>query len=97
MEIAHDGFAAIEAAKAFSPDIILLDLGLPGLDGFQVAQTLRADPRFRQTRLIAVSGYGQSEDRKRSEVAGFDHHLVKPVDFAALCATIFGGSAKRSE
>jgi PAS domain S-box-containing protein len=84
VEIARDGLAALESARAFKPDVILLDLGLPGLDGFKVAQKLRAEGESRNVRLIAISGYGQAEDRRRTKEAGFDHHLVKPVDFQAL-------------
>jgi PAS domain S-box-containing protein len=87
---AHDGPAALEAARAFSPDVILLDIGLPGLDGYRVAEALRREPAFANVRLIAVSGYGQAEDCKRAEAAGFDLHLVKPVDFAALVSALAG-------
>jgi PAS domain S-box-containing protein len=86
--LAHDGFAAIEAARSFSPDVVLLDLGLPGLDGYRVAQTLRGESSFAQVRFIAFSGYGQPEDRRRTREAGFDHHLVKPVKFQALLSAI---------
>ena len=80
----HDGAAALESAEAFRPQVVLLDIGLPGLDGYEVARRLRADPKHTCPRLIAVSGYGQTADRDRSKQAGFDHHLVKPVDFNAL-------------
>jgi CheY-like chemotaxis protein len=66
----------------------LIDLGLPGLDGYGVARTLRASPASQATRLIAVTGYGQSEDRRRSKEAGFDAHLVKPVSPSALSSLI---------
>jgi PAS domain S-box-containing protein len=77
---AHSGPAALEAAAAFRPDVILLDIGLPGLDGYQVAQRLREDPILKDVILIAASGYGQEEDLRRSKEAGIDRHLVKPVD-----------------
>lgn len=77
---AHSGPAALEAAAAHRPHAIVLDIGLPGLDGYQVAQRLRQDPAMEDVVLIAASGYGQEEDRRRSREAGFDHHLVKPVD-----------------
>jgi signal transduction histidine kinase/DNA-binding response OmpR family regulator len=82
--VAHDGPAAIAMAKSFRPDVILLDIGLPGMNGFEVARALKAAPETTGCVLIAVSGYGQAEDQQRSREVGFDHHLVKPADFAAL-------------
>jgi two-component system CheB/CheR fusion protein len=76
--------AALESAEAFRPDVVLLDIGLPGIDGYEVARRLRNDALHADTRLIAISGYGQVQDRERSREAGFDHHLVKPVDFQSL-------------
>jgi CheY-like chemotaxis protein len=86
----YDGPSALEAAREFKPNVILLDIGLPGLDGYRVAEALRREPAFSQVRLVAVSGYGQLEDRNRAKAAGFDHHLVKPVDFAELTTFIAG-------
>ena len=86
--MAHDGFAALKAAKSFKPEVIVLDLGLPGLDGYQVAETLRGDSNFVRTRLIALSGYGQPQDLIRSKEAGFDLHLVKPVNFETLASAV---------
>ncbi len=80
VRIAHSGPAALEATAAHRPDVIVLDIGLPGLDGYQVAQRLRQDPAMKGVMLIAASGYGQESDRRRAREAGFDHHLVKPVD-----------------
>jgi CheY-like chemotaxis protein len=77
---AYDGRAATGAALADRPDVVVLDLGLPGLDGYEVARRLRVAPGLEKVRLIAVSGYGRDEDRARSRAAGFDHHLLKPVD-----------------
>jgi CheY-like chemotaxis protein len=82
--VAHDGPAAIAIANSFRPDVILLDIGLPGMNGFEVARALKAAPETTGCVLIAVSGYGQAEDQRRSREVGFDHHLVKPADFAAL-------------
>jgi two-component system CheB/CheR fusion protein len=79
VQVAHDGFEAVEAARRDKPDVILLDIGLPGRDGYEVAEILRADPQFAQTKIIAVTGYGKDEDRQRSKAAGMDHHLTKPV------------------
>jgi CheY-like chemotaxis protein len=82
--IAYSGLDALERAREFQPQIVLCDLGLPGMDGFQVARELRRDPATAGVRLIAISGYGQEEDQRRSREAGFDLHLTKPVDFAQL-------------
>jgi signal transduction histidine kinase len=84
VRIVHDGAAAVAAAREFDPEVVLLDIGLPGMDGYAVATALRADSSLSGVRLIAVSGYGQPEDRRRARDAGFDHHLVKPIEPAAL-------------
>src|SRR4051812_33168956 len=84
---AHDGPSAVEAARSHRPDYVLLDIGLPGMSGYEVAKRLREDG-FLDTVIIAVSGYGQEEDRRRSKLAGFDHHLVKPLDHDALLQLI---------
>jgi CheY-like chemotaxis protein/anti-sigma regulatory factor (Ser/Thr protein kinase) len=81
---AHDGFAALEAARQFRPTAVLLDIGLPGMNGYAVARELRQMPEAREAVLIAQTGWGQEDDRRRSTEAGFDAHLVKPVDSAAL-------------
>ena len=89
--VAHDGHAALEMARSFGPDVVLLDLGLPGIDGYRVAKILRSEARFAKVRFIALSGYGQPEDRNRSREAGFNHHLVKPVAFKALLSILSAG------
>jgi signal transduction histidine kinase/ActR/RegA family two-component response regulator len=76
----YDGVSTLAVAESFRPDVILLDIGLPGMDGYAVARAIRAHPALRSTRLIAVTGYGQGTDRERSLAAGFDQHLTKPVD-----------------
>jgi PAS domain S-box-containing protein len=86
VEVASSGAAALEAARTFRPDAMLLDIGLPTIDGYEVARRLRSDPSFAATRLIALTGYGQQADRERAYAAGFQHHLVKPVDFTQLLA-----------
>jgi signal transduction histidine kinase len=78
--LAHTGPEGVAAAKAMRPDVVLCDIGLPGMDGFTVADTLRRSPETAEARLIAVTGYGEEEDRRRALAAGFDIHLVKPVD-----------------
>jgi PAS domain S-box-containing protein len=77
--VAHDGFAAVAAARAAVFDVVLLDVGLPGIDGYEVARRLREQPG-RPPVVVAVTGYGRQEDRERAAAAGFDHHLVKPVE-----------------
>ena len=89
---AHDGVAALVQAGELAPEVVLLDIGLPGMDGYEVARRLRADPSSRRVQIIAISGYGQDQDRVRSREAGFDHHLVKPVDVDALLGLIAQGA-----
>jgi signal transduction histidine kinase/integral membrane sensor domain MASE1/CheY-like chemotaxis protein len=89
--VAHDGHAALEAADRHRPDVVLLDIGLPGMDGYEVARRLRQEYGLSSALLIAVTGYGQEEDRRRSREASIDHHLVKPVD-PALLARLLGGA-----
>lgn len=84
VRIAHDGPGALEQANEHLPDVILLDLGLPGMNGYEVAQRIRRQPALRTTILIAMTGYGDEEYRRLSTEAGFDHHLVKPADFAKV-------------
>jgi CheY-like chemotaxis protein/two-component sensor histidine kinase len=82
--IAYDGFTAVEAAATFRPEVILLDIGLPDLNGFDTARRIREQPWGKNIVLLALTGWGQEEDRRKSKDAGFDHHMVKPVDHAAL-------------
>ncbi len=84
VHVARDGPQALETARAVRPEVVLLDLALPGLDGYEVAAQLRGHPELRRARLVAVTGYGRDEDRRRTRAAGFDEHLVKPVDLADL-------------
>ncbi len=81
---AHDGARALELAAKFRPDVILLDIGLPGMDGYEVARRIRSLPGLESTVLVALTGYGSTEDRQHSENAGFHAHLVKPVDLDEL-------------
>jgi len=84
VRMAHDGPAALVAAAGFRPELVLLDIGLPGMSGFEVARRLRQAPGPDAPVVIAVSGYGTAEDRRRSQEAGFDAHWVKPVELDVL-------------
>ena len=77
--LAHDGPAAVAAARDYRPEVVLLDIGLPGMDGFAVATELRKEGTAGRM-LVALTGYGEQQDRDRAQKAGFDHHLVKPID-----------------
>jgi signal transduction histidine kinase/ActR/RegA family two-component response regulator len=79
VRVVDDGYAALETAQAFRPELVLLDIGLPGIDGYEVAMRLRKMPDGDKFFIVAVTGYGQEEDRRRSQEAGFDEHLLKPV------------------
>ena len=81
---AHEGNGALRAAQEFKPEIIFMDIGLPGLSGHEVASRMRRDLGMTETYIVALSGYGSEEDRRKSFYAGFDSHLVKPLDPAAL-------------
>ncbi len=86
--LAFDGSSAVSLAAEHSPDVVVLDIGLPGMDGYQVARTLRGLPQTSDSLLIALTGYGQEQDRQRSKAAGFSQHLVKPVDVESLLQAI---------
>jgi signal transduction histidine kinase/ActR/RegA family two-component response regulator len=89
---AHDGIEALEAAERIRPDVVLLDLGLPRLDGFGACRRLREQSWGKSILLVAITGWGQDIDRLKSNEAGFDHHLVKPIDSRALAALVNDGS-----
>ena len=82
--MAHDGAQAIELAKAFQPDVAFLDLGMPKVDGYEAARSIREQPWGRQILLVALTGWGQEDDKRRTREAGFDAHVVKPIEFSAL-------------
>jgi len=84
VKVAYDGESALEMATAQPPDVLFLDLGLPGMSGHQLARRLRAEPQGARVRIVALTGWGHSADRERSARAGIDHHLVKPPDLAVL-------------
>jgi CheY-like chemotaxis protein len=81
---AHDGPSGVEAALAYRPDVALLDIGLPGLNGYEVAKRIRQEPTLQNAVLVALTGYGQETDREISRQAGFNHHMVKPANFDKL-------------
>jgi CheY-like chemotaxis protein len=91
---AHDGIEALDEVMRFEPTVVILDIGMPGMNGYKVAAALRE--RNPDLLLIAVTGWGQEEDRHRSKAAGFDHHLVKPVDFAVLTKLLESPAARRT-
>ena len=84
VRIVHDGPSALDAVRDFRPDVAFLDIGMPGLTGYEVAQAVRAEPWGREVKLIAVTGWGQPDDRMRARTAGFDRHLIKPIDPAEV-------------
>jgi len=84
VEMAHSGRDGLDKARTFVPDVVLCDIGLPGLDGYEIARQLRADTRMRGTLLVAVSGYAAEDDRLRAAEAGFDRHLGKPLTMERL-------------
>jgi signal transduction histidine kinase/CheY-like chemotaxis protein len=86
VRISHNGPAGLTEAAAFHPEVVLLDIGLPGMDGYEVARRLQEQPDLPRPLLVAVTGYGQDEAVRRSRAAGFDHHIVKPADPAALAS-----------
>jgi signal transduction histidine kinase/CheY-like chemotaxis protein len=84
----YNGVAAVAAAEAETPDVIIMDIGMPGMDGYDAARTIRSQANGRDMKLIALTGWGQSTDKKRATEAGFNHHLVKPVDYATLMSCL---------
>jgi signal transduction histidine kinase len=96
VNVAHSGQAALQLAAQCNPDVILLDIGMPGMNGYEVAKHLRSLPAFADTLLIAVTGYGRASDVKQTESAGFDHHLVKPIDYDKLQSLLEARSSRRA-
>jgi CheY-like chemotaxis protein len=82
--LAHDGTTALDLAERLKPDVVVLDIGMPALNGYQVAERIRAAAWGRRMVLIAVTGWGQESDKRKAQTAGFDHHLTKPMDPAEL-------------
>jgi CheY-like chemotaxis protein len=92
-EVAYAGAEALSKARGFHPDVVLLDIGLPVMNGYEVCRALRREPHQGTIRIVALTGWGQERDRQRATEAGFDGHLVKPVDPAALAALLMAGPA----
>ena len=90
VDFAINGYVAIDVAERFRPHVVLLDLGLPGLDGYDVCKWLKRHPGLEQTRVIAVTGYGSEADRERARAAGCEHHLTKPYDPQQLLSLVRG-------
>lgn len=90
VHVAADGLEAVEAAKSLEPDVILLDIGLPKLNGYEAARRIQEQHKEKHIVLVAVTGWGQEEDRRRSREAGFDTHMVKPLDFDKLKKLLAG-------
>ena len=88
VEVVHDGATALDSVERFHPALVLLDIGMPGMDGYEVARRIRARPALQGIQLVALTGWGQAEDRRRSRDAGFDHHLIKPAGIDELCALL---------
>ena len=86
--VVHDGAAALAEARRLRPDVILLDIGMPGMDGYEVCRALRAMPETRDAMIIAQTGWGQESDRQGAFEAGFDHHITKPISLDALNALL---------
>ncbi len=88
VKTAHEGKSAMITARQYQPEFVILDIALPGMDGYELARAFRGDDALRDATLIAISGYGQPEDQERAREAGFDHHMLKPVDLDALLAML---------
>jgi CheY-like chemotaxis protein len=84
VRVEYNGEDALKAFTTYKPEVALLDIGMPGMDGYEVARQIRAQPEFQDVTLIALTGWGQEYDRRRSQSAGFDYHLIKPADIAVL-------------
>jgi CheY-like chemotaxis protein len=86
--VAYDGARGVEAARAWKPEFVFCDIGMPGLDGYGVARAFRADPELRGVFLVALTGYAQAVDRDKARETGFDDHLAKPADMARIQAIL---------
>ncbi|HET8696843.1 MAG TPA: response regulator, partial [Gammaproteobacteria bacterium] len=91
VEVAYGGQMALDSLARFAPDTVLLDIGMPEIDGYEVARRIRLEPRYERVMLVALTGWGQDQDYLLSRTAGFDHHLVKPPDIDELRAALARG------
>jgi CheY-like chemotaxis protein len=89
-KVAYSGREALRCIETFQPEVALLDIGLPEMNGYELARRLRATPQLNGIRLVALTGYGQAEDYEKTRAEGFDDHLVKPVEFSALERALAG-------
>ncbi len=96
IQLANDGPTALQEALSFIPDVVLLDIGLPGMNGYQVCEKMRHEPALGHTVFIAQTGWGQQEHRDRSKEAGFAHHLVKPINIDVLKEVLAGIGSKNA-
>jgi CheY-like chemotaxis protein len=88
VQVVQDGAAAVEAAAQFHPDVVLMDIAMPKLDGYEAAKQIRQQPWGKEMVLIALTGWGQQQDRRRTQDAGFDAHLTKPVNYEAIMTVL---------
>lgn len=88
VQTAYDGQQAVEVAATFLPDVMLLDIGMPIMDGYEAARQVRKNLELSNVMLVALTGWGQEDDKRRAEEAGFHHHVTKPIDLAALRAIL---------
>jgi CheY-like chemotaxis protein len=95
VSVEYDGQGALERARRERPEVLLLDIGLPDMDGYELARRLRAQPENARALLVALTGYGQHQDREQAEQAGFDHHLVKPADLDQVNGVLAQAQATR--
>jgi CheY-like chemotaxis protein len=95
VRVVLNGLAAMDVLREFQPQIVLLDIGMPGMDGCEVTQQIRREPGFESMLIVIISGHGQETDKARSKTAGADYHLVKPIDFDELWAILAKGHEPR--
>jgi len=96
VQVVHDGPAALDVIPSYAPTVVLLDIGMPGMDGYEVARRIREQPAGRELMLIALTGWGQEADRRRTRQAGFNHHLLKPADITALESLLMSMSSSNA-
>ena len=94
VRIANDGSSALKAYDEYAPELVLLDIGMPDMDGYEVARRIRAHATGHRAKLVALTGWGQAEDSRRAREAGFDQHLVKPAQVEALKALLVSGEPR---